>query len=537
MTEHQRLQFEAISLQQGLMGDGAQGDDDFQLGHGREFVAQMSITLTDLRRCRLVGRRQAAHGIGDPAIAELHGRIGPLVSPQRLGNAGKAEAVQRRVQQFAGHIASERSSGTVGTTLARAEADDEQFGVEAAKGGNGQCVPVRVALTDAGKMRCQTRAGSTGGRVFENRHGRDVSMSAMQLHWDIFCRVVDNYGDIGVCWRLSRQLVAEHGKQVRLWVDELAALQAICPEVSIDQAEQRIAGVDIRQWTASSAVNPVFDVIVEAFACEPPAAYIEAMAAAPSRPCWINLEYLTAEPWALSCHGMASPHPSLPLVKHFYFPGFGANTGGLLREDGVGALAGWSGDAAPAQELTVSLFCYETAPVADLLAAFEHGSQPVRCLVPPGKPLVAVSAALGGNGPWQRGQLTVEPVPFLAMDDYDALLRRCDLNFVRGEDSFLRAQWAGKPFVWQIYRQDEDAHLPKLEAFLDAYCAEAPPELALTIRQMFRAWNLAGEFAGAWATFNAARTDVARHHARWLTGLLEQDDLATRLVKFCASKV
>jgi hypothetical protein len=28
-------------------------------------------------------------------------------------------------------------------------------------------------------------------------------MPAMQLHWDIFCRVIDNFGDIGVCWRLA----------------------------------------------------------------------------------------------------------------------------------------------------------------------------------------------------------------------------------------------------------------------------------------------------------------------------------------------
>ena len=43
------------------------------------------------------------------------------------------------------------------------------------------------------------------------------------LSWDIFCTVVDNYGDIGVCWRLARQLAAEHGFAVRLWVDDLAS--------------------------------------------------------------------------------------------------------------------------------------------------------------------------------------------------------------------------------------------------------------------------------------------------------------------------
>ena len=189
------------------------------------------------------------------------------------------------------------------------------------------------------------------------------------------------------------------------------------------------------------------------------------------------------------------------------------------------------------QTLTVSLFCYETAPVGELLAAFALGGQPVRCLVPPGKPLAAVSEVLGGDVPWQRGQLTVESIPFLAQDDFDALLRRCDLNFVRGEDSFLRAQWADKPFVWQIYRQDEDAHLPKLNAFLEIYCADASPEVAAAIRQMFLAWNLEGGVGEAWSAFAASYSAVARHHRRWLQTLLAQDDLASGLVKFCASRV
>lgn len=365
-------------------------------------------------------------------------------------------------------------------------------------------------------------------------------MAPMQLHWDIFCRVIDNFGDIGVCWRLSRQLVAEHGRQVRLWVDDLSALRAICPTVDAEKSVQTVAGVAIHHWQASSAVNPVFDVIIEAFACELPPAYIAQMAAAPQRPCWINLEYLTAEPWAKSCHGLASPHPTLPLVKQFYFPGFVAGTGGLLRERDCVASVGAFPDhsRAPAAEaLTVSLFCYETAPVAALLAAFAQGSQPVRCLVPPGKPLAAVVQVLGGVGPWQRGPLTVEPIPFLAQDDYDVLLRRCDVNFVRGEDSFLRAQWAGKPFVWQIYRQDEDAHLPKLNVFLDLYCADAPLETAAAIRQMFLAWNLEGNVGDAWAAFAKSYSNLACHHGRWLQGLLKQDDLASGLVKFCADRV
>ena len=52
--------------------------------------------------------------------------------------------------------------------------------------------------------------------------------SAPQLTWDIFCNVVDNFGDIGVCWRLACNL-ASRGKRVRLWVDDVSPLAWMAP--------------------------------------------------------------------------------------------------------------------------------------------------------------------------------------------------------------------------------------------------------------------------------------------------------------------
>ena len=43
------------------------------------------------------------------------------------------------------------------------------------------------------------------------------------MQWDVFVRVIDNYGDVGVCWRLACGLAAR-GEQVRLWLDDLTAL-------------------------------------------------------------------------------------------------------------------------------------------------------------------------------------------------------------------------------------------------------------------------------------------------------------------------
>lgn len=364
-------------------------------------------------------------------------------------------------------------------------------------------------------------------------------MAPMQLHWDIFCRVIDNHGDIGVCWRLARQLANEHGRQVRLWLDDLASLQPLCPAVDASLPLQHCQGVEIRHWAEEIAVDRVGDVVIEAFACDLPASYLQAMAETTPRPCWINLEYLTAEPWAESCHGLASPHPSLPLVKYFYFPGFTAASGGLLREQGLLARR----DAAAAKlesagrPLDISLFCYDNAPVGKLLDLLAESPQAIRVHVAPGKPLAAVTKHLGGSGPWQLGRLQVLPFAFLPQDDFDHLLWCCDINLVRGEDSFVRAQLTGQPFVWQIYRQAEDAHLEKLAAFLSRYTEGLSTEAAIATVNVFNAWNFVGDLRAAWDGFMAARGEIAAHSRRWAGHLSENPDLAASLVKFCAVKV
>ena len=66
--------------------------------------------------------------------------------------------------------------------------------------------------------------------------------------YDVFCKVVDNYGDAGVTWRLARQLVREHDLAVTLWIDALASLAKIAPRVDALRDDQVLAGVRIRMW-------------------------------------------------------------------------------------------------------------------------------------------------------------------------------------------------------------------------------------------------------------------------------------------------
>lgn len=369
----------------------------------------------------------------------------------------------------------------------------------------------------------------------------------------LFCRVVDNFGDIGVSWRLARQLQVEHEFEVTLWVDHLPSFARICRNLNPELARQSVEGVDVRHWSSDlERAGPVDvgDVVVEAFGCALPSPYLLAMAARPIKPVWINLEYLSAEVWVEGCHAMQSVHPSLPLIKYFFFPGFTSRTGGLLMEaDLPRARSAFAADTNAATAflhalgcspapgaLRVSLFCYPDAPVATLLHLLEADERPSFCMVPEGVATEAVSAFLGkaaaAGASVTRGSLTLRVIPFLDQSEYDPLLWSCDLNFVRGEDSAVRAQWAERPFVWQIYPQDELAHLVKLRAFLMRMCAGMSPPASEALHNVFLAWSGVGEFAQAWPAFRDVLPDLQAEASHWATLLRRNGDLAANLARF-----
>jgi uncharacterized repeat protein (TIGR03837 family) len=375
--------------------------------------------------------------------------------------------------------------------------------------------------------------------------------------WDIFCTVVDNYGDAGITWRLAHQLAVEHGVRVRLWVDDLGCLQALLPDVAPEQTTQTLDGVEVCRWdTPFPDVEPA-DVVIEALACNPPDNYVRAMADRRVKPLWINLEHLSAEDWVRGCHGLPSPHPRLLLTKYFFFPGFEPGTGGLLRARGQEEARFelqhshhvkanfWHGlglgPRAP-DEIRISLFGYENQALAALLASWAKGGTPVHCLLTQ-SPLVADAARFFGRRRiepgtrLERGSLTLHTLPWLEQDRYDRLLWACDWNFVRGEDSFMAAQWAGRPLVWQAYRQAQAAHKPKIEAFLNLYCAGLPSETATDLRMFWQAWNAEEPRVPDWHALTRHWPTLARLACTWTEHLGSLGDLATNLVHFCREKL
>ncbi|MDR2709741.1 MAG: elongation factor P maturation arginine rhamnosyltransferase EarP [Burkholderiales bacterium] len=460
-----------------------------------------------------------------------------------------------------------------------------------------------------------------------------MAAAPMPASWFILCRVVDHYGDAGVCWRLARQLANEYDLDITLFIDDLNTLQRLIPTLDTTQNEQRINNVTVRRLTdtllppvscASSwetLIKPASEmkreapeaqqprpiktigevantaqqsdsfaqpfnqcfswpaVIVDTFGGGLPASWLAALKRdfpplatekekeekaspkLPEAPRWIVLEYLSAEPWVETMHGLASPPPSINLPRHFFFPGFTEATGGLLYEKTLlderdafcspehfqtarrAFLERLGINTLPPNALLVSLFCYDTPALPALLDAWAASPTPVVCLIPETVAPETVqrwqrlhnAEALATRNIATRGALTLHTIPFLPQADFDRLLWCCDLNFVRGEDSFVRAQWAARPFVWQAYQQNEQTHLIKVDAFLKRYLAAAPDNLKTALSDFTRAWNdeqQTNRIVDTWRLLTGQLPSLKKLALDWAQQQSTQDDLARRLIAF-----
>ena len=371
----------------------------------------------------------------------------------------------------------------------------------------------------------------------------------------------------------------------------MEAAQKIIPSLNVTENNQVCEEIIIAKWYAEANFSPAAEVVIEAFACGLPAPYLAAMVLQKSK--WVNLEYLSAENWVADFHAKPSPQSFLKiangLTRYFYFPGFAEATGGLIcerdiaaqlqnhtnprpqagegaRQRGRGA-AQVDSDAAPLSNLSpangreaisanklkastsvrpepvegqvalkISLFCYPNAPIKDLLAALQANIHAVDMYVPASSILPQIADYFGvetiGVGDYfTRENLHVHILPFLSQPDYDALLCDCDLNFVRGEDSWVRAIWAGKPFIWQPYFQDENTHIKKLDAFLDLFYANF--DAKEMVCEAHRCWS-AGQLTAH--VLNAYLDDlqaIGSYTFQQSQQLAKHQDLAAKLVIFC----
>ena len=299
----------------------------------------------------------------------------------------------------------------------------------------------------------------------------------------------------------------------------------------------------MQPWEASysNSRHPVEppDVVIEAFGCDLPERYLAGLLIAPKKPIIINLEYLSAEPWIVDFHQKASPQAH-GIPKYFFFPGFQKNAGGILidpipqesslTEQSIPENLEASWKLLQPNTKRISVFCYPGVPLQkwledlatldenfDIVLTHGQREQLQFSSTHPTKPLALPDS------------IQLISIPFVSQDDYDWVLSQCDFNIVRGEDSFVRAQLAGKPFIWHIYPQEDGAHQTKLAAFLDLYLEDASQELKHAVIAAMT-WAMPSEWYQSideWST----------HSKAWRADLLQKQadgGLAARLMGFVA---
>jgi uncharacterized repeat protein (TIGR03837 family) len=367
------------------------------------------------------------------------------------------------------------------------------------------------------------------------------------MRFHIYCTVIDNYGDIGVCWRLARQLVREYGCAVHVWVNDAgwAAARQLISGLPQTPAPTLAEGVTVSAWSlacASGDEDCTGDVLIEGFGCTLPQAALAQLAARAQlgvrahKPIWIDLEYFSAEDWVPRFHLQSGFDWEVGARRWFFFPGVHDHSGGLLRERGLVVPRTQESDSLKGSDFYMC-FAYAHAPYAEWLAALAGaGDRPVTIDL------------CGAQSQWAVAQLdlaaypnvTTRHAPFVSQLEFDRLLWRTDVLFVRGEDSMARALWSGRPFVWHIYPQAENAHHPKLMAWLRHYTHGFPDALREAYVAMHEVWNGMSEAARlgqAWRGLMGQWADWRRHSQLRSHQLAQAPDLAARLMKFVSALV
>jgi uncharacterized repeat protein (TIGR03837 family) len=310
---------------------------------------------------------------------------------------------------------------------------------------------------------------------------------------DILCKVVDNYGDIGVVYRLAKALSdLDPGLRLRLVVDDLAAFRSLAPEIDSAKDVQDFRGWTVVRWDCrwEGFAREAPRYVLECFACGRPD-YFEACLFDPGLGFTahiINVEHLTAEAWADELHLMPSLTRSARVKKWIFMPGFTQNTGGLIidrrfreaaalwhearakadvlasKRRSLAEALGLGLEAGAERRYWLSVFSYERdyGPIVADIAAFGR-ERPVLALLASGRSQACFLRAWEGAG----RPFSVIRLPFLPQECWDEMLLACDFNIVRGEETLARAALAGRPFMWQAYLQAGAHHLVKVRAFLE----------------------------------------------------------------------
>lgn len=290
----------------------------------------------------------------------------------------------------------------------------------------------------------------------------------------VLCKVVDNFGDIGVVWRLCCQLSNQIKKEnltskINLIVDDLASFNKICNSVDFSKSFQVVDEINVYNWNDEKLCYDEFSkndgenlsVILEVFQC--------------GRPAWmekilfedklnrtvqiIMIDYLTAEKYAEDFHCLQSLTRSSKVQKVNFMPGFTNKTGGLIID------SEWEHFCDYQNNKTLLCFTYDRNWDA-LANACKKSNYIEKVLIAPGKGFESLKKSFYSNF-IKDSNLKIEELSFMNQKEWDKMLKNCGVLFIRGEESMSRACLSGIPFVWHAYPQSDEYQLIKVRALLE----------------------------------------------------------------------
>lgn len=358
----------------------------------------------------------------------------------------------------------------------------------------------------------------------------------------IFCRVIDNFGDAGVTWRLAKRL-RDLGFPTTLVIDSLETLSKLVPTLDPQNPCSTVRNIRIVDWdyyekallngTDKRIAAPLPDLVLETFGCRLPEVVEKAMCDDLNR-LYMNLDYLSAEEWVEGSHNIWGLHPSLPIKKLWFFPGFTDKTGGLLIEDDLESRrlafdkeAFLKDMGALPNRLTLYFFAYPKNAIDALATAIRAADQSFNLILAPGAASDMLATALE-----DAPNVHLIRAPFVSQEDFDQFMWAADAVIIRGEDSFVRAQLAGTPLLWAIYPTEDKAHEIKLDAWLSRFESMYDKNDVVAREAMdvcARHWvtgKLTPAMFQTWLDALPVQKDAA---VKWQQSLLKRGDLARHI--------
>lgn len=336
---------------------------------------------------------------------------------------------------------------------------------------------------------------------------------------DIFCQVIDNYGDVGVAYRLAREFKRVYpNKKLRFVINQIEELNLI----------RKSEDIEIILYKDISKIENSADLIIESFGCEIPKEYMDK--ALKNVKLIINLEYFSAEKWVDDFH-LQESFLGGNLKKYFFIPGLSEKSGGILldnefleRKKKVEANKEYYLEKFGIKEkydLIGSVFSYEKN-FDSLIEELKKLNKKVILLILSEKTQKNFIKYFDNGNNYDK--IKFVKLPFFTYDKYEELLALCDFNLVRGEDSFVRALLLGKPFLWHIYPQDENTHIKKLESFLEKYCSNNKE-----LKQTFINYNInKDDFSYFFKNFK----EIEKYNKNYASYLIKNCNLMEKLINF-----